>query len=380
MPCRRRSILVSLLLALTAWSAPRSLRAQDHPIAIVMHGGAGTILRRNMTPQMEARYRAKMKEALQAGYAVLQRGGHAPDAVEAAISVLEDSPLFNAGKGAVFTADGHNELDAAIMDGSTLNAGAVAGVEHIAHPIRLARLVMDSSKHVLLMGSGAEEFALEQGMSLVPHTYFYTRERWDQLQKALRGEHEKGALGDTAGTRGSGGGPRVDRGHAPDAPQDGVRDGHPDGTAAPDSPPDHFGTVGCAALDRYGHLAAGTSTGGLTAKRYGRIGDSPIIGAGTYANDSTVAESGTGIGEDYMRMDLTKEVSDLIAFRGWSVQRAADYEVNHELVRLYGKNTGGLIALDRDGNIAMPFNTPGMYRGYIDAGGKLVVKIYADEK
>ncbi|HKK09171.1 MAG TPA: isoaspartyl peptidase/L-asparaginase [Gemmatimonadota bacterium] len=341
----------AILVALAALAAAGPAAAQDHPVAIVMHGGAGTILRRDMTPRMEARYRGKMKEALQAGYDVLERGGRAPDAVVAAISVLEDSPLFNSGKGAVFTADGHNELDAAIMDGSTLNAGAVAAVEHIAHPIRLARLVMDSSKHVLLVGSGAEEFALEQGMSLVPHSYFFTQHRWDQLQKALRGEHDRGALGDTAGTRGGG----------PDAPS-------------------HFGTVGCAALDRYGHLAAGTSTGGLTAKRYGRVGDSPIVGAGTYANDSTVAESGTGIGEDYMRMDLTKEVSDLVAYRGWSVQKAADYEVNRKLVRLYGKNTGGLIALDRDGNIAMPFNTPGMYRGYIDTSGNLVVKIYGDEE
>jgi beta-aspartyl-peptidase (threonine type) len=298
-------------------------RAQDHPIAIVMHGGAGTILRANMTPALEARYRARMTEALEA------------------------SPLFNAGKGAVFTADGHNELDAAIMDGATLNAGGVAAVEHIAHPIRLARLVMDSSRHVLLMGSGAEEFALEHGMRLVPHSYFFTQERWDQLQKALRDEREEGALGDTAGRRGSGGGRGASAGSEAGAPS-------------------HFGTVGCAALDRYGHLAAGTSTGGLTAKRYGRVGDSPLIGAGTYANDSTVAESGTGIGEDYMRMDLTKEVSDLIAYGGWPLRKAADYEVNQKLVRLYGKNTGGLIALDR--------------QGYIDTSGRLVVKIYADEE
>ena len=317
-------------------------RAQDHPIAIVMHGGAGTILRANMTPALEARYRARMTEALEAGYAVLERGGRAPDAVVAAISVLEDSPLFNAGKGAVFTADGHNELDAAIMDGATLNAGGVAAVEHIAHPIRLARLVMDSSRHVLLMGSGAEEFALEHGMRLVPHSYFFTQERWDQLQKALRDEREEGALGDTAGRRGSGGGRGASAGSEAGAPS-------------------HFGTVGCAALDRYGHLAAGTSTGGLTAKRYGRVGDSPLIGAGTYANDSTVAESGTGIGEDYMRMDLTKEVSDLIAYGGWPLRKAADYEVNQKLVRLYGKNTGGLIALDRQGD--MPCRShAGMYR------------------
>ncbi|HKK09024.1 MAG TPA: isoaspartyl peptidase/L-asparaginase [Gemmatimonadota bacterium] len=364
--------LLALAAALLVLAGP--VRAQDHPVAIVMHGGAGTILRKNMTPEMEARYRGKMKEALQAGHAVLENGGRATDAVVAAISVLEDSPLFNSGKGAVFTADGHNELDAAIMDGSTLNAGAVAAVEHIAHPIRLARLVMDSSKHVLLVGSGAEEFALEQGMRLVPHSYFFTQHRWDQLQEALRGEHERGALGDTAGTRGSGGsggGPRV-------TARPSVETGIGPSRAPRAEDASHFGTVGCAALDRYGHLAAGTSTGGLTAKRYGRVGDSPIVGAGTYANDSTLAASGTGIGEDYMRMVLTKEVSDLMAYRGWSLGRAADYEVNQKLVRLYGKNTGGLIALDRDGNIAMPFNTPGMYRGYIDTSGKLVVKIYGE--
>lgn len=368
---RFRSLFV--LAAALPFLAPIGTRAQDHPIAIVMHGGAGTILRANMTPAMEAQYRSKMKEALEAGYAVLRRGGRAPDAVVAAISVLEDSPLFNAGKGAVFTADGHNELDAAIMDGATLNAGGVAAVEHIAHPIQLARLVMDSSKHVLLMGSGAEEFALEQGVLLVPHSYFFTQERWDQLQKALRGEREKGALGDTAGTRGGG----ADRSGRQDL--DAASRAARAAALPAEATPSHFGTVGCAALDRYGHLAAGTSTGGLTAKRYGRVGDSPLIGAGTYANDSTVAESGTGIGEDYMRMDLTKEVSDLIAYKGWSLQKAADYEVNQRLVRLYGRNTGGLIALDRQGHIAMPFNTPGMYRGYIDTAGHMVVKIYADE-
>lgn len=370
---RRLLVLAASLAVSGAVLAPAGpARAQDHPIAIVMHGGAGTILRKDMTPEMEARYRGKMEEALRTGYEVLKDGGRATDAVVAAISVLEDSPLFNSGKGAVFTADGHNELDAAIMDGATLNAGAVAAVEHIAHPIRLARLVMDSSKHVLLVGAGAEEFALEQGMGLVPHSYFFTQHRWDALQKALRGEHERGALGDTAGTRSrSGGGPRASA--FPAVPP---RDDAPPADGAPS----HFGTVGCAALDSRGHLAAGTSTGGLTAKRYGRVGDSPIVGAGTYANDSTMAASGTGIGEDYMRMVLTKEVSDLMAYRGWSLRKAADYEVSQKLVRLYGKNTGGLIALDRDGNIAMPFNTPGMYRGYIDASGKLVVRIYGDEE
>lgn len=336
-----------------ALAAPRALRAQDHPIAIVMHGGAGTIRREDMSPARDSAYRAKMREALHAGYAVLQEGGRSVDAVVAAISVLEDSPLFNAGVGAVFTADGHNELDAAVMDGSNLNAGGVAAVEHVAHPIQLARLVMEKSRHVLLVGPGAEEFALEQGMDLVPRSHFFTQRRWESLQRVL--ESEPG------------------RGHA--APDSSGREGasrDPAGSG-------HFGTVGCAALDREGHLAAGTSTGGLTAKRYGRVGDSPLVGAGTYANDSTMAASGTGIGEDYMRMNLTKEVSDLMALKGWSLQRAADYEVRQKLVRLYGEDTGGLIALDRKGDIAMPFNTPGMIRGYIDTHGKTAVELYGDE-
>lgn len=321
--------------------------APDHPIAIVIHGGAGTITRKDMTPEIEAQYRAGLKQALEAGYAVLKDGGRSLDAVQAAIRVMEDNPLFNAGKGAVFAHNGKNEMDAAIMDGTTLKAGAVAGVEHIKNPIDLARLVMDKTPHVLLIGEGAEEFARSQGMTLMPASYFYTQHRWDELQKALKDEKT--------------GGPSASAEQYP-------------GTTARG-----FGTVGAVALDRRGELAAGTSTGGLTNKYYGRVGDSPIIGAGTYANDATCGASGTGTGEYFMRLDLTKSISDLMLYKDMPLAQAADQMVMHELVQLGGADTGGVIAMDKDGNIAMPFNTEGMYRAYIDTAGHEVVKIYRDE-
>jgi len=317
-----------------------------HPIAIVIHGGAGTISRKDMTPEKEAEYRATLKQALEAGYAVLKQGGKSLDAVQAAIRVMEDSPLFNAGKGAVFTHNGKNELDAAIMDGTSLKAGAVAGVEHIRNPIDLARLVMDKTPHVLLIGTGAEEFAQSQGMTLVPQSYFFTQFRWDELQRALKEAAGKGGSGkeDYPGTSGHG-----------------------------------YGTVGAVALDRDGDLAAGTSTGGLTNKYYGRVGDSPIIGAGTYANSKSCGVSGTGTGEYFIRLGLAKTISDLMLYKGLSVQQAADQLVLHDLVDLGGGDTGGAIAMDRDGSIRMPFNTEGMYRGYIDTAGKEFVAIYKDE-
>lgn len=320
--------------------------AADHPIAIVIHGGAGTISRKDMTPEKEAQYRAVLKQALDAGYAVLEKGGESLDAVQAAIRVMEDSPLFNAGKGSVFAHNGKNEMDAAIMDGSNLKAGAVAAVEHIKNPIDLARLVMDKTPHVLLVGSGAEDFAQSQGMPLMPASYFYTQFRWDELQKALKEGKDKAgsAQHDYPGTHGHG-----------------------------------FGTVGAVALDRRGQLAAGTSTGGLTNKYYGRVGDSPIIGAGTYANDQTCGVSGTGTGEFFIRLSLAKSISDLMLYKGESVGQAADEMVMHQLVALGGMDTGGAIAMDKDGNIAMTFNTEGMYRGYIDPHGKEVVEIYKDE-
>jgi beta-aspartyl-peptidase (threonine type) len=331
--------------------APAAMGAEaakpDHAIALVIHGGAGTITRKDMTPEMEAQYRAGLKQALEAGYAVLKGGGHGLDAVQAAVRVMEDNPLFNAGKGSVFDHEGKNEMDAAIMDGSNLKAGAVAGVQHIKNPIDLARLVMDKTPHVLLIGNGAEEFAKTQGMQMMPASYFFTQPRWDELQKALKEEKT--------------GGPSASAEQYP-------------GTTARG-----YGTVGAVALDRYGHLAAGTSTGGLTNKYYGRVGDSPIIGAGTYANDQSCGVSGTGTGEYFIRLDLAKSISDLMLYKGMPSAQAADQLVMHDLTALGGKDTGGAIIMDKDGNISMLFNTEGMYRAYIDTAGHEVVKIYRDE-
>jgi L-asparaginase / beta-aspartyl-peptidase len=346
-----RMVIFGLALFLAIFSATahadNALAATGkHPVAIVIHGGAGTILRKDMTPQMEQRYRATLKRALEAGHAVLEQGGHSLDAVQAAIEVMEDSPLFNAGKGAVFTHNGKNEMDAAIMDGATLNAGAVADVQHIKNPIELARLVMEKTPHVLLIGRGAEDFAVSQGIKLMPASYFYTRQRWDALQRALK----------EAGNRSAA-----------------IDERYPGTTAH------GFGTVGAVALDRYGNIAAGTSTGGLTNKMDGRVGDSPLTGDGTYANNLTCGESGTGTGEYYMRLNLTKDVSDLMQYKGWPLQKAVDYEIHDKLVKLGGENTGGLIALDHNGDIATAFNTPGMYRGWIDRRGHVVVSIFKNQ-
>lgn len=297
---------------------------------LVMHGGAGTIERSQMTPEKEKAYTAGMEAALKAGHDVLQRGGASLDAVEAAIRVLEDNPLFNAGKGAVFTNTGTNELDSSIMDGKTLKAGAVSGLRHIRNPIGLARLVMEKSPHVMLYGEGAEAFGKSVGVNLVDAKYFYTEERWQALQKVKA-------------------------------------------TPAPMSDKDRHGTVGAVALDQAGNLAAGTSTGGMTNKRFGRIGDSPIIGAGTYANNHTCAVSCTGDGEYFIRSGVARDVSALMEYKGLSVQDAAKTAL--EKVGQLG-GTGGLIALDDKGNFATPFNTSGMYRGHVGSDGKISVEIY----
>ncbi|HET7587582.1 MAG TPA: isoaspartyl peptidase/L-asparaginase [Gammaproteobacteria bacterium] len=338
----RNRFLLSIVAALAIPFAAAA--AGNHDIAIVMHGGAGTIERGDMTPQLEAQYRAKMSEALKTGYAQLKQGHASLDACVAAIQVLENSPLFNAGKGAVFTHNGQTELDAAVMRGKDLRAGAVAAVQHVANPIALARLVMEKTPHVLLVGEGAENFAIAQGIDLVPQDYFYTERRWQSLQQQLKEDRKRS---------------------------------HPENI--PGTEKNAFGTVGCAALDQDGNLAAGTSTGGLTNKRFGRVGDSPLVGDGVYANNETFAGSGTGVGEFYIRLNLLKDISDLMQYKGWSLKKAANYEINDKLVEFASKGTGGMIGLDRQGNIVMPFNTPGMYRGYIDTDGKLVVKIYKDE-
>jgi beta-aspartyl-peptidase (threonine type) len=293
--------------------------------ALVIHGGAGTILKSQMTPEKEKAYQQSLNDALQKGYEVLSKGGTALDAVEATIEVLENNPLFNAGKGAVFTHEGKNEMDAAIMDGNTLKAGAVASVTTIKNPITAARAVMDKSGHVMMAGKGAEEFAAQQGCTIVDPSYFFTEERWKALQKAK----------------------------ADDSMQHFQRDTSKSFLKQTDNKDYKYGTVGCVALDVYGNLAAATSTGGMTNKKFGRIGDSPIIGAGTYANNATCAISCTGYGEYFMRLVLAKSVSDRMELAHETLQQAA-----------------GLIAVDKDGNIAMPFNTTGMYRGYITSDGK----------
>ncbi|MEY2168031.1 MULTISPECIES: isoaspartyl peptidase/L-asparaginase family protein [unclassified Rhodanobacter] len=308
------------------------------PPVLVIHGGAG-VIKRELSPAKEKAIRAAMTKALESGYAQLKAGKSSVDAVSAAIVVLEDDPNFNAGKGAVFTHDGRNELDAAIMDGDSRRAGAVAGVERIRNPILLARAVMEKTPYVMLSGQGAEAFAQSIGMPLVDPAYFRTEERWQQLQKALK--------------------------------EDGAGKPHEDEDAAK-----HFGTVGAVALDAQGHLAAGTSTGGMVDKRWGRIGDSPIIGAGTYAN-SDCAVSGTGWGEYYIRTVAAHAICMQVSQMRVPIKRAAAVVINQEIPALGGN--GGAIALDAHGNIAIPFNTDGMYRGWIDASGVPHVAIYGDE-
>jgi beta-aspartyl-peptidase (threonine type) len=335
--------LISLgIVAVAALLRAAPLPAADHPIVIVIHGGAGVIERSHMTPEREASYRAGLAAALDAGYAVLERGGSSLDAVGAAIRTMEDDPQFNAGRGAVLNHDGRCELDAAIMDGTGPRAGAVAGVHHVKNPIDLARLVMDKSPHVLLIDQGAEEFALEQGVVLVPESYFITPERVRELEEAKR-----------AAARG-----------APTAPLP-IRPAEPKG----------MGTVGALALDRAGHLAAGTSTGGITNKLYGRVGDTPIIGAGTYASESC-AVSGTGQGEFYIRQVVAYDICAMVQYQHLSLAAAVRTMVHEKLPRTGGE--GGVIALDRDGNYAMDFNSAGMHRGVRDSAGKREIAMYRD--
>jgi beta-aspartyl-peptidase (threonine type) len=312
---------------------------QTKDFGLVIHGGAGTIERSKMTPEREHEYRSGIERALAAGYEILKRGGSSLDATEAAVRVLEDDPHFNAGRGAVFTNVGTNELDAAVMDGKTFKAGAVACLKHIKNPVSLARLVMEKSGHVMMDGEGAEAFAKQNGVEFVDQKYFYTKERWDALEKVKAAEKRGG----------------------------------PGGKRFIISDQDRHGTVGAVALDQHGDLAAATSTGGTTNKRAGRVGDSPIIGAGTYANNATCAVSATGDGEYFIRATVGHDISALMEYRGMSLKEAAQ-TVLDKVAKLGG--TGGLIAIDRRGNIALPFNTSGMYRGYADPSGKFVIEIY----
>lgn len=335
------------LLAGFLWGNAQT-KNTNKEVVLVIHGGAGTILKSQMTPEQEKAYTDGLTEALKKGYDILEKGGTSLDAVEAAVKVLENNPLFNAGKGAVFTNEGKNELDASIMDGKTLAAGAVAGITTVKNPITAARAVMEKSNHVMMAGTGADKFAAQAGLDIVDPSYFYTEQRWKALQEVKKEDSLKTEL-DHSGKKGT--------------------------SYKHINKDSKFGTVGAVALDQHGNLAAATSTGGMTNKRFGRVGDSPIIGAGTYANNATCAISCTGWGEFYIRLVMAKTISDMMEFGKMTLKNAADEMVMKRLPALGGD--GGLIAVDSKGNIAMPFNTEGMYRGYIK-GGKVVVKIYKE--
>jgi L-asparaginase / beta-aspartyl-peptidase len=351
------SLAFAALLSGCAAPGPGGTPATPAPagtgFGMVIHGGAGTITRATMTPEMETQYRAALEQALQAGHRILAQGGTSLDAVVAAVHVLEDAPMFNAGRGAVFTSEGRNELDAAIMDGRTLQAGAIAGVTRVKNPITLARLVMERSPHVMMIREGAEVFGREHDVEMVPESYFFTENRWNALRRALEAEGRP----------------------MPQRPS-GVPEN--DGSAAADFDDDanrKFGTVGAVALDRHGNLAAATSTGGMTNKRFGRVGDVPIIGGGTYANQRC-AVSATGHGEFFIRNVVAHDICARMEYLNISLERAARDVVMTRLVEQGGD--GGIIAMDASGNYTMPFNSAGMYRGHIAADGRLSIAIYRD--
>ena len=311
---------------------------------IVIHGGAGTILKENMSDSLEQAYRQKLEEAIKTGHEILANGGTALEAVQRTINIMEDSPLFNSARGAVFTNEGKNELDASIMDGKTLNAGAIAGVTTVKNPINLAYEVMVNSDHVLLSGKGAEKFAEDNGLEIVDPEYFYTENRFRAMERARdrekSKESNKTAFYDTF-----------------------IKD-------------EKFGTVGCVALDKDGNLAAGTSTGGMSNKKWNRIGDSPIIGAGTYANNKTCAVSSTGWGEYFIRGVIAYDISAMMEYKNVSLKEAASEVIQNKLPEMGGD--GGIIAIDHDGNISMEFNTAGMYRAHMNANGDLNIRIYSE--
>ncbi|TRO67462.1 isoaspartyl peptidase/L-asparaginase family protein [Christiangramia sabulilitoris] len=346
--------LFSLLLLL-ACKENRDLSANQPEIAtqedslpdfgIVLHGGAGNIKKENMSDSLEQAYKIKLEEAIRTGHEILANGGTALEAVQRTINIMEDSPLFNSAKGAVFTNEGKNELDASIMEGKTLNAGAVAGVTNVKNPINLAYEVMVNSEHVMLAGKGAEQFAEEQGLEIVDPEYFYTENRYKSMERVRDREQEKNnktAFYDPF-----------------------IKD-------------EKFGTVGCAALDKYGNLAAGTSTGGMTNKKYNRIGDAPIIGAGTYANNKTCAVSSTGWGEFFIRGVVAYDISAMMEYKGVTLQEAAQEVIQKKLPELGGN--GGIIAIDHQGNVAMEFNTSGMYRAAMNKNGELTMGLYSENE
>ena len=304
--------------------------AFSQQVALVIHGGAGNIYKEHLPDSLEYEYREKMVEALLAGYTILNNGGSSIDAVKAAINIMEDSPLFNAGKGSVFTSDATNEMDAAVMYGRTLNAGALAGVKHIKNPINAAIEVMHFSPHVMMTGAGAEEFAKLRELEIVDAEYFYTEKRYRQLQMVKEREKAQGSILMKEGDY-------------------------------------KFGTVGAVALDKSGNIVAGTSTGGMTNKKHGRIGDTPIIGAGTYANNQTCGISATGHGEYFIRAVVAHDISALMEYKGLAIQEAADMVMQEKLKQLGGE--GGVVGLDAEANIMMSFNSNGMFRGYIREDG-----------
>lgn len=320
--------------------------SQEIPFAIVIHGGAGTIKKEFISPEKEKEITKKLQEALDVGYLILEKGGSSLNAVQATVNVMEDSPLFNAGKGAVFNSNGKNEMDASIMDGKTLNAGAVAGIQNIKNPINAARLVMDSINHVMLSGKGAEAFAKKHGIQFENDAYFYTERRWNSLMKVKEKNDEKLLIK-----------------NARDLSANYV-DEH------------KYGTVGAVAIDKNGNIAAATSTGGMTNKKFNRIGDSPIIGAGTYANNSTCGISSTGTGEFFIRTLAAHETSNLIQYKNLSLKDALHKVIFKEIEPLGGD--GGMIGLDKNGVVAWDFNTEGMYRGYKKSTGENVVKLYKE--
>lgn len=330
---RQIAIALSLFASAAAAEAP--------PITIVIHGGAGALEPGRYTTAEEEAYKAKLSEALDAGYAVLAKGGMALDAVEAAILIMEDSPLFNAGKGAVFTHDGKNELDVAIMDGRTKAAGAATGLTHVKNPIRLARAIMENSPHVMMVGEGAEEFAKTQGLDFVKPSYFRTETRWRQYKEALKAEKEAAERKKESGL-----------------PHD-----------------FKYGTVGAVALDHEGNLAAGTSTGGMTLKRFGRVGDAPIIGAGTYADNNSCAVSATGWGEYFIRLTVARDICAQVEYAGKTVAEATTDVIHNRLQKSGGD--GGVIVLAPNGDFVLDFNSAGMFRG-VKQGDRTEVAIYRD--
>ena len=324
MKTRVTQTILLIILSVLVVSCSKQSPSSKPEYVIVIHGGAGNASNRDINEQQQKEYKEKLSEALAIGENILKNGGTCIEAIEKTINYLEDCPLFNAGKGAVFTHDGRNELDASVMQGWDLNAGAVAGVGDVKNPISLAIEVMLNSEHVLLSGSGASQFAKEQELEIVDSSYFFTEKRWESLQNMLKSEKH--------------------------------------------------GTVGCVVLDKYGNLAAGTSTGGRTNKKYGRIGDSPIIGAGNYANNNTCAVSATGHGEFFIRYAVAHDISTLMEYKGMSLKEASNLVINTKLAEVGG--LGGIIAVDKNGNVAMPFNTNMMFRAYAKSTGEKEVAIF----